>query len=290
MLCLLAGDHCFRLQAARSTPAATSERPPREPFIVDEGGGGEGDERGRKRSSPLKRVKAEEGAQEETEAERRSPDDNTKRRRRRASETRPAGDDRHDGGSRLVPLEFEFGENGATVKVLDLTTETAASPEEDLSAAAVGQVSSVLPHLDQDAIRRVLRKLGGNAEAAIDVLLGVEDDDDDGVVVVDSNDKASPKKDATDDPLRGTRARKTSPANRFIADVMGSFPWSGSRVPFFFSVSTSVDGEEELAGELVSSNTFPEAEPFFHLNWLPKYASNVFICFLFVCFFICLFD
>jgi hypothetical protein len=132
-----------------------------------------------------------------------------------------------------VPLEFEFGEHGATVKVLDLTRESDddASPVPVAARTAlskrdqdkaVDDVAGVLPHLPPDQIRKVLAKLGWNVEAAIDTLLSVgetpEGDQQPELVVVDDDDEA------------------------------------------------------DLAGELVSSNSFAEAEPYFHLNWLPKYA------------------
>jgi hypothetical protein len=226
VLCLLAADYCFRLE--RPSHDRSHDR------------------------SPLKRAKADTQAAEGDD----DPVDPAKRRRlEHESNTRQGEDgggeknvkqDTHDGaartgpggrashrraGSELVPLEFEFGEHGATVKVLDLTRESDddASPvpvpaRTALSKRdqdkAVDDVAGVLPHLPPDQIRKVLAKLDWNVEAAIDKLSvgeSPEGDEQPELVVVD-------------------------------------------------------DDEADLAGELVPSNSFAEAEPYYHLNWLPKYA------------------
>jgi hypothetical protein len=229
VLCLLAGDYCFRLE--RPSHDCSHER------------------------SPLKRAKADTQAAEGEH----DPVDLAKRRRLENESSTQQGEDgsggernvkqdTHDGaartgpgervshrraGSELVPLEFEFGEHGATVKVLDLTPRESDDDASPVSVPArtalskrdqdkaVDDVAGVLPHLPPDQIRKVLAKLGWNVEAAIDTLLSVgetsEGDEQPELVIVD-------------------------------------------------------DDEADLAGELVSSNSFAEAEPYFHLNWLPKYA------------------
>lgn len=229
VLCLLAADYCFRL-----------ERPSRD--------------RSHERS-PLKRAKADTQAAEGDD----DPVDPAKRRRLEHESNTQQGEDgggernvkqdTHDGaartgpggrashrraGSELVPLEFEFGEHGATVKVLDLTRESDddASPVPVPARTALSKrdqdkamddVAGVLPHLPPDQIRKVLAKLDWNVEAAIDKLLSVgespEGDEQPELVVVD-------------------------------------------------------DDEADLAGELVPSNSFAEAEPYYHLNWLPKFPAD----------------
>jgi hypothetical protein len=134
-------------------------------------------------------------------------------------------------GSELVPLEFEFGEHGATVKVIELSQPEddspshrppphAASTQVKDKDEAVGEVAGVLPHLPKDLISSVLAKVKWNVEAAINRLLSVEE--------------------ALEDNAHADEAD---------------------------------EADEALAGDLVSANCFTEAEPFFHLNWLPKYVS-----------------
>lgn len=82
---------------------------------------------------------------------------------------------RKDG---LVPLEFEFTENGATVKVIDLTghDDSAQSVSDaDLETKSL-EISQILPHLEKHLIQRILRKLEGDVEATINLLLGMQDE------------------------------------------------------------------------------------------------------------------
>lgn len=162
VLCLIAGeDHLYRLEDKLSHDLPSGEelgidtQPTQRQDL---------DQVPMKRSPPLKRTKSEDEELKNEDSIDFSQESDKSKRRRFSGQAKPE----------LIPLEFEFDENGGKVKVIDLTDEDSSSISGgtgDLSNQIL-EVAQVLPHLERSVIRRTLQSVDGNVEAAINMLLG----------------------------------------------------------------------------------------------------------------------
>ena len=136
---------------------------------------------------------------------------------------------------KVAPLAFHFGENGASVQVIEIgdDDEDQGRREEEEMREKVAKVLEILPDLPEETVREALVSAGGKLAVVLSMFLGID-----------------PRIDEEDD-------RKTNERDKFLEDIQ-----------------EMAEREEELAGPLVDDNRFLEPEPYFHLNSLPNFPDS----------------